>query len=67
MKKWAGGCAENVQENARKKAQKDAQGKTRRPSFLRSISLRLAAALVILSAGYILFEYRLFGEMLFPT
>ena len=55
----------NVQENARKKAQKDAQGKTRRPSFLRSISLRLAAALVILSAGYILFEYRLFGEMLF--
>lgn len=37
----------------------------RRTSFLRAVSWRLAAALLILSAGYILFEYRLFGEMLF--
>lgn len=41
------------------------RGKRGGPPSCAPISLRLAAALVILSAGYILFEYRLFGEMLF--
>ncbi|WP_418476800.1 DUF6044 family protein [Eisenbergiella tayi] len=34
-------------------------------SWKQAVCWRLAAALFILSAGYILFEYRLFGEMLF--
>ena len=39
----------------------------RKRGIFRFFSWRLLAALIVLSLGYIVFEYRLFGEMLFPS
>lgn len=47
------------------RGEKTSAEKPGRASVWRFLSLRLLAALVVLSLGYILFEYRLFREMLF--
>ena len=39
----------------------------RKRGIFRFLSLRLLAAFIVLSLGYIVFEYRLFGEMLFSS